>query len=296
MTPVIGTLTLFGVACLAWMLSESLLGGNFRPEPEASDATATSKLAIPVTLDPDNDIAPDELLRQLSDLGFAPLIGPDNGHSVVLRLTSAQCHIAAIRREGLYDADCGPPTIPWNPEAADFDDLLLALALAAIGHDNIRTATSCGLIDSIASKLRLTELGVIWQTHLALCRGDPRTLNAAYLGLKTRIPFASPHWQGASLYQEAVLSLAAAATPHHPAAAYRGLDALRRLRMIVRAQDLPLDQIDTGLRLHCAGALSQNCHPGRGPGSPSAAAPVGPLKKRWRGDIIPRAGVTRRVG
>ncbi len=128
-------------------------------------------------------------------------------------------------------------------------DFVCAQAMASVDQQTVATATGNGDVRRVSELLEGSELAGIWRAHLALCRRDPPELAALYRGLKLQTQRLPPRWQGTQLYQEAEIGLAVATSTANPAASYRGLDAVRRLRLASPVQGWPLDRLEQQLRL-----------------------------------------------
>ena len=72
---------------------------------------------------------------------------------------------------------------------------------------------------------------IIRQTHLALSLGDRESVSAAYQAIKHPMRGLSASWRVVALCQETLLSLEIATRDGNAAAAYRGLESLRQLRL-----------------------------------------------------------------
>ena len=110
-------------------------------------------------------------------------------------------------------------------------------------------------------------LATIRQTHLALRLSDWESISAAYQAIKQPMLGLSSAWQVVALSQETLLSLEIATRDGNAAAAYRGLESLRRLRL-TSFRCTPQDAIEAQLRA-ITGGLSLRSLPAAEPPSPN---------------------------
>jgi hypothetical protein len=158
------------------------------------------------------------------------------------------------------DGSAVPPSRPplgLLPLSAD-PEAVCAAVLEGIRPETVAVATANGDVDRITAMLKDTAFAAFWRLHLALCRGNLEGLAEAYSALKMRTVPLSPPWQAIQLHQEVNLSLAIAKAKQNPAAAYRGLDALRRLRLAKPAHDWPLDELEQELRQTLSGQANSS--------------------------------------
>ncbi len=264
MSSVFASLTLLCLACLAWVICERLLDGATRGAGGDGDAGRLpggegDRIVLLIDCQ-DGAVAGDGTpfglrVQRLREVGFSTEICPAvegivsqlQAQSARLSLTPAHCRILPSSR-GLQDAYCGPRALRWSEAAFEEADLLCAVGMAAISGENIAAASDSGLTGRLADALGQTANSALWRTHLALCRDSQTNLGAAYADLKVGIAREPGAWCDAAQYQEAVVSLAIASSTDHPAAAYRGLEAVRKLRMTGAPGDWPLDQLELKLR------------------------------------------------
>ncbi len=154
-------------------------------------------------------------------------------------------HVAANLAAVEPDADAGT-------DDATVTAIGSATILAAMGGRDAYDADAVQRCEQLLVRLH-TECPdregrtIIRQTHLALSLGDRESMSAAYQAIKQPMRGLSADWQVVTLCQETLLSLEVATRDGNAAAAYRGLESLRKLRL-ASFHGAPLDAMEDQLR------------------------------------------------
>ena len=155
-------------------------------------------------------------------------------------------HAQAILVAVEPDADADTDNAIWRATIlAVFDQRDANGADAVLRDEQLLVQLHTDGIDSEA-------LATIRQSHVALRGGDPTIVLAAYQAIKQPMPRLDAAWQVVALCHETLLSLAVASQDGNAAAAYRGLESLRRLRL-TWFHCAPQDAIEEQLRALASG-------------------------------------------
>jgi hypothetical protein len=253
----VGALALVCAACLVWTACDLLLLNGLRGAPSRSAAKPEAPSLLQLACDGRDSADCESLCQFLADLGMAAHLQPPSGGSpnVTVAVASNRCQVQVGRSCESYDGYCGPADVDF-PRSVDARwNFAVVLFLAIVSRSNVAAAWVSPLAESILERTGVASNSNVQHvcrsmllTHLALCRQDRDQLRTAYDRHRYQTPSIPVPWRAIVLQQEALVSLMMVDQEPGLAAAFRGLECMRQLRLLPLTPDGPHQWAETGLR------------------------------------------------